>query len=175
MLKRKDEIVHGLTKGVDGLFKKNKITRYPGQAASPAPARSPSEAIRRADASWQPSTSSSPPAASPRILRGSSSTATVIGTSTEALSYPDVPKHLVVIGAGYIGLELGSVWRRLGAKVTVLEFLDRILPGMDAEIAAEARKIFEKQGIGVPPGHARHQRARPQKMARSWNARATRP
>src|SRR5207244_9787648 len=70
-----------------------------------------------------------------------------IGTSTEALSYPEVPKHLVVIGAGYIGLELGSVWRRLGAKVTVLEYLDRILYGMDAEIAAESKKLFEKQGL----------------------------
>jgi dihydrolipoamide dehydrogenase len=70
-----------------------------------------------------------------------------IGTSTEALSYPSVPEHLVVIGAGYIGLELGSVWRRLGAKVTMLEYLPRILPGMDSELAAEAQKIFEKQGI----------------------------
>ena len=70
-----------------------------------------------------------------------------IGTSTEALCYPEVPKHLIVIGAGVIGLELGTVWRRLGAKVTVLEYLDRILPGMDNEIAGEAKKIFEKQGI----------------------------
>src|SRR6185503_11625351 len=70
-----------------------------------------------------------------------------IGTSTEALSYPEVPASLVVIGAGYIGLELGSVWSRLGSKVTVLEYLDRILPGMDTEIASEAKRIFEKQGL----------------------------
>jgi dihydrolipoamide dehydrogenase len=70
-----------------------------------------------------------------------------IGTSTEALSYSSVPGHLVVIGAGYIGLELGSVWARLGSKVTVVEYLDRILPGMDAELANEARRIFEKQGL----------------------------
>jgi dihydrolipoamide dehydrogenase len=63
------------------------------------------------------------------------------------LSYPEVPRHLVTIGAGYIGLELSSVWSRLGAKVTVLEFLPRILPGMDAEIAAEAQKILGQQGI----------------------------
>src|SRR6185295_3153498 len=62
-------------------------------------------------------------------------------------SYAEVPKHLVVIGAGYIGLELGSVWLRLGAKVTVLEYLDRILPGMDSEIAGEAQKLFERQGF----------------------------
>ena len=70
-----------------------------------------------------------------------------IGGSTEALAYPEVPKHLGVIGAGYIGLELGSVWLRLGAKVTVLEYLDRILPGMDTELATEAKRIFERQGM----------------------------
>jgi dihydrolipoamide dehydrogenase len=70
-----------------------------------------------------------------------------IGTSTEALSYSETPKHLVVIGAGYIGLELGSVWRRLGAKVTVLEFRESILFGVDGEIAAQARKLLERQGL----------------------------
>src|SRR5205085_9908862 len=70
-----------------------------------------------------------------------------VGTSTEALSYPEVPERLVVVGAGFIGLELGSVWLRLGAKVTVVEYLNRILPGMDSEIATEAQKIFEKQGF----------------------------
>jgi dihydrolipoamide dehydrogenase len=70
-----------------------------------------------------------------------------IGTSTEALSYPEVPKHLVVIGGGYIGLELGSVWLRLGAKVTVLEYLDRIFPGLDLEMAGEAQKLLTKQGF----------------------------
>ncbi|HWL10709.1 MAG TPA: FAD-dependent oxidoreductase, partial [Planctomicrobium sp.] len=71
----------------------------------------------------------------------------LVGSSTEALSFEGVPPHLVVIGAGVIGLELGAVWRRLGAKVTVLEFLDRILPGMDSEIATEALKAFKKQGL----------------------------
>jgi dihydrolipoamide dehydrogenase len=70
-----------------------------------------------------------------------------IGTSTEALSYSEVPKHLVVVGGGYIGLELGSVWSRLGAKVTVLEFLDRIFPGTDSEIARDAHGLLQKQGI----------------------------
>jgi dihydrolipoamide dehydrogenase len=70
-----------------------------------------------------------------------------IGTSTEALAYPDVPAHLVVIGAGIIGLELGSVWLRLGAKVTVLEYLDHILPGMDTDLSKEALKVFKKQGF----------------------------
>src|SRR5439155_8032103 len=83
----------------------------------------------------------------PAALPGVSMDGDRIGTSTEALSYAEVPKHLVVIGAGYIGLELGSVWRRLGAEVTVLEYVDRILFGMDAEIAAEAKKFLENQGL----------------------------
>ena len=70
-----------------------------------------------------------------------------IGTSTEALSYNKVPKTLVVIGGGYIGMELGSVWNRLGSKVTVVEYLNRILPGTDSELAADALTIFQKQGI----------------------------
>jgi dihydrolipoamide dehydrogenase len=70
-----------------------------------------------------------------------------VGTSTEALNYDKVPEHLVIIGGGVIGLELGSVWKRLGAKVTVLEFLDRIMAGMDTELARDAQKIYEKQGI----------------------------
>jgi dihydrolipoamide dehydrogenase len=83
----------------------------------------------------------------PAPLRGVPCDGDRIGTSTEALAYPEVPRHLVVIGAGYIGLELGSVWRRLGAEVTVLEALDRILPGMDSELARAAQKIFQKQGL----------------------------
>ena len=70
-----------------------------------------------------------------------------IGCSTTALSFPEVPKHLVVIGAGVIGLELGSVWARLGANVTVLEYMDHAMPGMDSELGAEAVKVFKQQGI----------------------------
>src|SRR6185503_14627192 len=83
----------------------------------------------------------------PSTLPGVELDGSRIGTSTEALAYEQVPGHLVVIGAGFIGLEMGSVWRRLGAKVTVLEFLDRILPGMDLETATEAQKQFQRQGI----------------------------
>jgi dihydrolipoamide dehydrogenase len=75
-----------------------------------------------------------------------------VGTSTEALSFDAVPAHLVVIGGGYIGLELGTVWRRLGARVTVLEFADRILAGIDGEIAAEALALFRKQGLDIRLG-----------------------
>src|SRR5262249_61793104 len=70
-----------------------------------------------------------------------------IVSSTGALVLEDVPRHLLVVGAGVIGLELGSVWRRLGARVTVVEFLDRILPGIDAEVARQFQRILEKQGI----------------------------
>ena len=75
-----------------------------------------------------------------------------IGDSTTALSYPEAPKHLVIIGAGVIGLELGSVWSRLGAKVTVLEYQDRILAGMDEELAASAMTVFKKQGLNFQLG-----------------------
>ena len=69
-----------------------------------------------------------------------------VGTSTDALSFPEVPEHLVVIGGGYIGLELGSVWRRLGSRVTVLEYSDRILTGIDSEIASDALVTVQKTG-----------------------------
>ncbi len=146
MLRRKDQIVTALTKGVESLFKKNKITRYFGQAriegAGHVIVLSEGKPLEIKCKTVLIATGSKP-----ATLPGIEFEGDRISASTEALSYPDVPKHLVVIGAGYIGLELGSVWKRLGAKVTVLEFLDRILFGMDVEIAAEAKKLFEKQGI----------------------------
>lgn len=146
MLRRKDSVVLALTKGVEGLFKKNRITRIAGQARISGPKRvvvtGPKETLELEAKNILIATGSQ---SAP--LPGVELDHDRIGTSTEALAYPEVPGHLVVIGAGYIGLELGSVWRRLGSRVTVLEYLDRILPGMDSELATEARKIFEKQGI----------------------------
>lgn len=146
MLKRKEQVVSANTSGVDFLFKKNKIARYLGQGRIAGPGRvvveGGSEAVELAAKNILIATgsvSASLPGVAPDGDR--------IGTSTEALEYTEVPQHLIVIGAGYIGLELGSVWRRLGAKVTVLEYLDRILPGMDLELAREAEKIFKKQGL----------------------------
>src|SRR5690606_25021208 len=81
------------------------------------------------------------------MLRGIDIDEKRIVTSTGALSLSPVPKRLLVIGAGIIGLELGSVWRRLGSEVTVVEFLDRILPGMDGELARQAQRLLAKQGI----------------------------
>jgi dihydrolipoamide dehydrogenase len=146
LLRRKDKVVATLTKGVEGLFRKNKITRYLGHARFATPNKiiiANQEGQQELDAKYILIATGSKPAALPGVLLDGDR----VGTSTEALNYPEVPKHLVVIGAGYIGLELGSVWSRLGAKVTVLEFLDRILPGMDSEMAEEAKKIFEKQGL----------------------------
>ncbi|MBL9126491.1 MAG: dihydrolipoyl dehydrogenase [Verrucomicrobiales bacterium] len=146
MLRRKEQVVATLTKGIEGLFKKNKITRIAGIGRIAGPGKvsvtGSKEVVDLETRNILLATGSQPTS-----LPGIELDYDRIGTSTEALSFPEVPGHLVVIGAGYIGLELGSVWRRLGSRVTVLEYLDRILPGMDGEIAAEARKIFEKQGV----------------------------
>src|SRR5258706_9005442 len=151
MLERKERIVTTLTKGVEHLFKKNKITRYAGTARLTAPGKvfvaSHPDAVELEAKSILIATGSVA-----GTLPGVQLDRDRIATSTEALSYSEVPKHLIVIGAGYIGLELGSVWSRLGSKVTVLEFLDRILPGMDADIAAEALKILSKQGLELRLG-----------------------
>lgn len=146
MLKRKDQVVTMLTKGIEGLFKKNKVTRYSGAASFVGP-RAVEVTGKEGKTTITAKNIIIATGSKPALLPGIELDGDRVGTSTEALSYPDVPKHLVVIGAGYIGLELGSVWLRLGAKVTVVEYLDRILPGMDSEIAAEAKKIFEKQGF----------------------------
>ena len=145
MHKRKEQVVTMLTKGIEGLFKKNKITRYSGTATLTAPGKlkvAGSESVELEAKHIIIATGSKPVA-----LRGIQLDGDRVGTSTEALAYPSVPKHLIVIGAGVIGLELGSVWLRLGAKVTVVEYLNRILPGLDSELAADAQKIFEKQGF----------------------------
>src|ERR1041385_1997217 len=142
MLKRKDQIVTTLTKGIDGLFRKNKITRYAGHATITGPGT-----IRVADKGLKAKHIIIATGSKVAPLKGVSLDGERIVTSTEALSFSEVPKRLVVIGAGFIGLELGSVWRRLGSQVTVVEYLPRILPGMDTEIANDAQKLFEKQGL----------------------------
>ncbi len=142
MLARKTKIVEDLTDGIAGLFKKNKVTRYEGTARLDGPGHVVVGDVAIA-AKHVIIASGSVSASLPGVeLDGD-----VIGDSTTALSYPTVPKHLIVVGAGYIGLELGNVWRRLGAEVTVVEYLDRILPGMDAEIAREAHKLLKRQGL----------------------------
>jgi len=138
----KAKAVKELTGGIEFLFKKNKVTWLKGQAKFTG--------ANKVEVGRQ-----SVSAANIVIATGSSVTplpgVTIdqdrIVDSTGALSFPEVPNHLVVIGGGVIGLELGSVWRRLGAKVTVVEFLDEILPGMDGEVRKESRKLFAKQGM----------------------------
>ena len=146
MLGRKDKVVKSLTDGVAFLFKKNKITRYQGVGEITGEGR---VTVHGEDGDTELTADNIIIATGSKVasLPGVELDGDRVGTSTEALDYGEVPEHLVVIGAGYIGLELGSVWKRLGAKVTVLEYLDRILPGMDAEIAKEALKIFKKQGL----------------------------
>ncbi len=146
MLARKDKVVKGLTQGIAGIFKRNKITRYEG-AARLAGGKKVVVATADGDVELEGKHVIIATGSEVATLPGIELDGDRIGSSTEALSYPAVPKHLVVIGAGYIGLELGSVWKRLGAKVTVLEYLPRILPGMDAEVAKEAQKILAKQGL----------------------------
>ena len=146
MLARKDKVVQANTSGVEFLFKKNKVRRYLGTASVVAPGRVAVDGPggrQELEAEHVILATGSVSAE----LAGVQVDGERIGTSTEALAWPEVPARLVVIGAGAIGLELGSVWARLGARVRVLEYLDRILPGMDAEIAAEARKVLAKQGL----------------------------
>jgi dihydrolipoamide dehydrogenase len=145
MLERKTKVVAALTGGVAHLFKKNKVTRYHGHGRIVGPGRVVVEGADANELEAKHVLIATGSNVAP--LRGVELDYDRIGTSTEALSYPEVPKHLVVIGAGYIGLELGSVWNRLGAKVTVLEYLERILPGVDSDIAEEAERIFTRQGI----------------------------
>ncbi|MDF1722770.1 MAG: dihydrolipoyl dehydrogenase [Minwuia sp.] len=148
MLGRKDEVVTTLTDGIEGLFKKNKVdyiigtgTIIDNETVEVAPGGRKKKQTLKTDTI---------------LIATGSEVATIpnveidekrIVSSTGALELARVPKSMIVIGGGYIGLELGSVWRRLGAEVTVVEFLDRITPGMDGEISKRMKVILEKQGI----------------------------
>ncbi|MGV3769339.1 MAG: dihydrolipoyl dehydrogenase [Sphingobium phenoxybenzoativorans] len=146
MLADKDDAVKGLTGGIEFLFKKNKIDWLKGLATF-IDAHTVEVAGKKATAK------------NIIIATGSSVTPLpgvevdndkgIIVDSTGAIALKKVPEHMVVIGGGVIGLELGSVWKRLGAKVTVVEFLDQILPGMDGEVRKEANKLFKKQGFDI--------------------------
>jgi len=147
MMKSKEETVDGLTKGIAFLFKKNKVTHIVGRGKIAGAGQ-----VEVTDAKGEKTT-----LAAKHIVIATGSEVTPcpgveidekrIVSSTGALKLAEVPKTMVVIGAGVIGLELGSVWRRLGAEVTVVEFLPRILPGSDGELAKQATRIFKKQGF----------------------------
>jgi len=142
MQARKDDVVTANVKGVEFLFRKNKVAwlKGTGRVAAPGQVDVDGTVYETKNIIIATGSESTP-------LRGVDVDEKRIVTSTGALELDKVPEHLVVIGAGVIGLELGSVWRRLGAKVTVIEFLDRILPGMDTELATAARRVLAKQGL----------------------------
>jgi dihydrolipoamide dehydrogenase len=150
MMARKDRIVEALTRGVAGLFKKNKVARYAGTGRLLGPGRVAVDGDAPVELAGRHVLLAS--GSAPASLPGVELDFDRIGTSTTALSYPEVPRRLIVIGAGVIGLELGSVWRRLGSAVTVVEYLDRILPEADAEIARHAQRAFKKQGLSFVLG-----------------------
>src|SRR5437868_10115660 len=152
MMGRKDKVVTTLTRGVEFLFRKNKIDWLRGKARFAAPGRL---AITGADGAAR-----EVEATSIIISTGSESTRlpgidideTHIVSSTGALSLDRVPERLTVIGGGYIGLELGSVWQRLGAKVTVVELLDHIVPNMDLELGAALQRVLTRSGLDFKLG-----------------------
>ncbi len=144
MQAQKLDSVKQLTGGIEFLFKKNKVTWLKGYAAF-EDAHSVTVAGQKVTAKNIVIATGSGVTPLPGVTVDND--AGVIVDSTGALALTRVPDHLVVIGGGVIGLELGSVWRRLGAKVTVVEFLDQLLPGMDGDVRKEAAKIFKKQGM----------------------------
>jgi dihydrolipoamide dehydrogenase len=140
----KSKAVKELTGGIEFLFKKNKVDWLKGHAAFTS-----ASTIDVAGQSYAAKKFMIATGSSVTPLPGVTVDQKVVVDSTGALALPKVPKHLVVIGGGVIGLELGSVWGRLGAKVTVVEYLDQILPGMDGEVRKESAKIFKKQGFEI--------------------------
>jgi len=158
MLERKDHVVGQNTKGIEFLFKKNKITWAKGMGTLlpregdvwPVEVRGapPESNVQRFNAKHVIIATGSVPVELPFLKFDEERVLSNVG----ALKIPQVPGHLIVIGGGVIGLELGSVWRRLGAKVTVVELLPSILPGMDDELVKEAGRVFRKQGLDIRTG-----------------------
>jgi len=147
MMKQKDESVTTLTKGIEFLFRKNKVEWIKGWGRLNGPGK---VTVTLADGSVRELQAKDIVIATgsePTPLPGVTIDNQRILDSTGALALPEVPKHLVVIGAGVIGLELGSVWRRLGSEVTVVEYLDRICPGLDNETAKPLQRTLSKQGM----------------------------
>jgi dihydrolipoamide dehydrogenase len=152
LLKFKDEAVDGNTKGVDFLLKKNKIDAAHGAGKILGAGK---VEVKGADGKTQTlETKNIVIATGSDVakLRGVDIDGKRVVSSDQAIALDKVPKRLLVIGAGVIGLELGSVWRRLGSQITVVEFLDRILPGMDNEVARQSQRLLEKQGIAFKLG-----------------------
>jgi dihydrolipoamide dehydrogenase len=147
MMKQKDESVAGLTKGIEFLFRKNKVDWIKGWGHIDGPGKVTVTDSQGSKTQLSAKDIIIATGSEPTPLPGVTIDNQRILDSTGALSLSEVPKHLVVIGAGVIGLELGSVWRRLGAQVTVVEYLDRICPGVDAEAGKTLQRSLGKQGI----------------------------
>jgi dihydrolipoamide dehydrogenase len=150
MLARKDKIVAQLTGGVSMLLKRNKVTMYQGRGKLVAVDEV--EVSGKSSARLRAKNIILATGSRPATMRGIELDGKLIGDSTAALNYDSVPETLVVIGGGYIGLELGSVWSRLGSKVIVLEAMDRVLAGLDHEIGQIAVRTFTKQGLEFRTG-----------------------
>jgi dihydrolipoamide dehydrogenase len=152
MLKRKDDVVAQNTKGIEFLFKKNKITWAKGRGSLDANRVVTVAGTDGASSAYQAKNvviaTGSLPVELPFLKFDEERVLSNVG----ALKIPRVPEHLIVIGGGVIGLELGSVWRRLGAKVTVIELMPAILPGMDDDVVKEAEKVLRKQGLDIRTG-----------------------
>jgi len=147
VMKNKDKAVDALTKGIEFLFKKNKVTYYKGIASLKSSNQISVASSKNKEIIIETENVIISTGSEPASLPGIKFDEKVIVSSTGALSLNTVPKKMVVIGGGYIGLEMGSVWSRLGSEVHVIEFLDHITPGMDKEISKEFMKILQKQGI----------------------------
>jgi dihydrolipoamide dehydrogenase len=152
LLKRKDDVVGANTKGVEFLFKKNKVTWAKGEGrllpGNLVEVRATDGSVTTYAGRSVIIATGSVPVSLPFLPFDETRILSNIG----ALTIPEVPKHLIVVGGGVIGLELGSVWRRLGAKVTVIEYAPTILPGNDEEIVKEADRVFRKQGLAIHTG-----------------------
>jgi dihydrolipoamide dehydrogenase len=153
MMKNKDKAVTILTKGVEFLFKKNKVTYFKGTGSFKSKSDIAIKVNNNKETIIQTENTIIATGSVPVSLPGVEIDEKVIVSSTGALKLEQVPKKMVVVGGGYIGLEMGSVWSRLGSEVHVVEFLDHITPGMDKEISSEFMKILKKQGINFHMQH----------------------
>ena len=148
MMKTKEQTVEDLTGGIAFLFKKNKVDHFEGTGSITAPGE---VSVKNGKKTESLKTKNIIIATGSDVagLPGIEMDGKVVVSSTEALSLPKVPKHMVVIGGGVIGLELGSVWRRLGAEVTVIEYMPVVLPGMDGEVSKHFARTLKKQGFTI--------------------------
>ena len=153
MMEFKDKVVGVNTAGIEFLFRKNRITAFHGTASLMGGGKVKVALADGGDNVLEAANIVLATGSRSAELPGIEIDEERVVSSTGALALTEVPKHLVVVGAGVIGLELGSVWRRLGAKVTVVEFLDRILPGMDADIVKQMQRSLKKQKMTFKLGH----------------------